>query len=226
MATIEDALEKSREIIGAALAEARADLAALDVRRHELEALIAQGEAALGGTPASAAETSMTLHDALALVLREKNNTPMTARELADAVNERGLYRKRDGSSVEVNQVQARVNNYEALFEKDGARILLREDPPMLATLPPSIVKFRDDDDGYFSWLEDHPDGYFINSERNPKPKYLVLHRPNCPHFTRNPELHWTRDYIKLCSSDRDALQEWASNTAHGEMTLCGTCFR
>jgi hypothetical protein len=41
-------------------------------------------------------------------------------RQLADAVNERGLYRKRDGSPVEVNQVHARTSNYEALFEKNG----------------------------------------------------------------------------------------------------------
>ena len=47
-------------------------------------------------------------------------------RELADEVNERSMYRKRDGSPVEANQVHARTKNYTALFEKDGSRIRLR----------------------------------------------------------------------------------------------------
>ena len=51
----------------------------------------------------------------------------MSARELADEVNSRGLYAKRDGRPVEVNQVHARVKNYPQLFEKDGSQIGLRD---------------------------------------------------------------------------------------------------
>ena len=36
------------------------------------------------------------------------------------------LYRKRDGSPVEINQVHARTSNYGALFEKDGPKIRLK----------------------------------------------------------------------------------------------------
>jgi hypothetical protein len=225
MADLADALERSRELIEAALVEARAELATLDTRRAELEALIAQGEASLAGTQPRAVTATMTLHDALVLVLRENKHAPMTPRQLADAVNERSLYRKRDGSPVEVNQVQARVNNYEALFEKDGALIKLREESPMLTTHPQNITVFRDDDDGFFDWLRANPDSYFINSERNPRPMYLVLHRPNCSHFTGESNLHWTKDYVKFCSPDRGDLEEWALGTVGGEVTLCRTCF-
>jgi hypothetical protein len=225
MTGLEAALETSREMIGAALAEARAELSALDARRAELQALISQGEAALGGPQSSVAKGTMTLHDALVLILRENNNEPMTARDLADAVNDRGLYRKRDGSPVEVNQVHARASNYEALFEKEGALIQLREESPMLDALAPGITSFRDDDGGFFAWLEGNPDGYVINSERNPKPTYLVLHRPSCPHFKGGTELHWTKDYVKFCSPDRRDLEEWAAGTVGGEVTLCRTCF-
>jgi hypothetical protein len=55
-------------------------------------------------------------------------------RQLADAVNERGLYRKRDGSPVEVNQVHARTSNCEALLEKNGPMIRLREESLMIST--------------------------------------------------------------------------------------------
>ncbi len=225
MSDIAAALQKSRQIIEAELTGARAELAALDARRDELEALIAQAEAVLGGSPAGDAEPRMTLHDALAMVLREHDGAPMTARELADAVTQRGLYRKRDGSPVEVNQVHARASNYEELFEKDGSLIRLRTLPPVLADLPPGVTLFRDDDSGFSGWLDGNPEGYFINAERNPGPRYLVLHRPGCPHFSRNPGLHWTKDYIKICSADRRRLETWAASAVGGEVTLCRTCF-
>lgn len=94
----------------------------------------------------------------------------------------------------------------------------------MPTTLPGGITQFQDDDRGFLAWLERYPDGYFINSERNPKPRYLVLHRPNCSHFTRNPALHWTKDYVKFCSRDRGNLEAWAIDTVGGEVTLCPTC--
>ena len=44
--------------------------------------------------------------------LDEQGNRWMRAREIADLVNERKLYRKGDGSPVDVNQIHARTNNY------------------------------------------------------------------------------------------------------------------
>ncbi len=204
---------------------ARDELAALDARREELEALIVQAEATIGAPLEPDAEPRMTLHDALAIILRENGDTPMTARELADAVNERGLYRKRDGSLVEINQVHARANNYGDLFEKDGPLIRLRTLPSTLANLPQGVTLFRDDDTGFFTWLDDNPDGYFINTERSPRPSYLVLHRSKCSHFDRGPNARWTKKYVKLCSCDRGHLEEWTVGTVEGEMTLCRTCF-
>src|SRR5882757_10004932 len=225
MSDLADALDRSREMIRAALADARAELAALDARRSELEALVSQGEAALGDARPPAGTTMMTLHEALAQILRENGNAPMTARALADAVNDRGLYRTRDGSPVEVNQIHARTKNYQDLFEKDGSLISLKEESPMLTDHPQTITVFRDDDPGFFRWLDDHQDGYFINSERNPKATYLVLHRPSCSHFDRGPAVHWTRDYIKICSPGRGDLEEWATSAVGGDVTLCRTCF-
>lgn len=225
MSDLADALQRSRELIRAALDDARTELASLDARRSELLALISQGEATLGEARLSAGATALTLHEAMAQILRENGNESMTARALADAVNDRGLYHTKDGSPVEVNQIHARVANYQDLFEKDGSLIRLREESPMLANHPQTVTVFRDDDEGFFDWLDIHPDGYFINSERRPRPTYLVLHRPGCRHFTRNPSNHWTRDYIKICSSRRDDLEEWATGTVRGDVTLCSACF-
>jgi len=225
MADLADALNRSREIIQSALADARAELAALEDRRGELLALISEGETVLGEARSAAVPTGMTLHEALAQILHENGNAPMTARALADAVTDRGLYRKKDGSPVEINQIHARTNNYHDLFEKDGSLIRLREEPSMLTNHPPSVTVFRDDDEGFWAWLDKHPDGYFINSERHPKPTYLVLHGPSCPHFTRDLSVHWTRDYIKICSPSRHDLEEWAAGTVGGQATLCSACF-
>ncbi len=226
MTELADALRRGREVIAAALADARAELAELDARRAELLALIAEAEAALGVAPEQN-DAGLTLHQALAQILRENRNEPMTARALTDAVNARGLYRKRDGSPVEVNQVHARTANYPDLFEKEGSQIRLKGEPRMTVDYPPNVTRFKDDDSGFLTWLDDHPAGYFINADRNPKPKYLILHRPGCPHIDRARSLHLTKDYIKICADDRAALEEWASGSVGGEPTLCpsSSCF-
>jgi hypothetical protein len=95
----------------------------------------------------------------------------------------------------------------------------------MLTTTPTGVLVFRDDDEGFFDWLEANPDAFFINTYRNPKPEYLVLHRPQCPHFKGGESLHWTKDYVKVCSTDRDVLEGWAAKVVGGEVTLCRSCF-
>jgi hypothetical protein len=94
LSNLGDALEGSRQMVRKALAEARADLETITSRQAELEQQIAAAESVLGQAPSSAQSSrSMTLHDALAQVLREGDNEGMTARALAEAVTRRPLYR-------------------------------------------------------------------------------------------------------------------------------------
>lgn len=231
MVDLESALEQARPSIEQALAEARAELASIQKRETELLHLIRRAEAVLGGSAAVEAtppDNRMTLHQALVQILRENGNNWMTVQALTQAVNERRLYAKRDGSPVEVNQVHARTNNYKSVFEKDGPNIRLREEPSVLSSISRQIELFRDNDDGFFDWLEQHPDAFFLNTNRNPVPSYLVLHRPDCRHFKGDrAHLNWTKDYIKLCADHRDTLEDWATD-AFGdaaEVTLCNGCF-
>lgn len=69
----------------------------------------------------------MYLHEAIAKVLKEKNR-PMTARELADELNQRKLYIKKDETLIETSQIHARVKNYTQLFRKRDGLISLREE--------------------------------------------------------------------------------------------------
>jgi hypothetical protein len=123
-------LESARPQLESGIAAAEAELEALEARRLELLALISQARAALGqpGVAGSdAGDERLTLHEALALVLRESEHEWMTVRELTDQVNARNLYQRRDGSPVEANQVHARTKKYPQ-FDKRGPRVRLRDD--------------------------------------------------------------------------------------------------
>jgi hypothetical protein len=121
-------LESARPQLESGIAAAEAELQALEARRLELVALINQARAALGQPGVGAREEHLTLHEALALILRENTNDWMTVRELTDQVNARSLYQRRNGSPVEANQVHARTKNYPQVFDKRGSRVRLRAD--------------------------------------------------------------------------------------------------
>jgi hypothetical protein len=56
----------------------------------------------------------------------------------------------------------------------------LREEPQMQAQLPQGITRFKDDDDGFLTWLTRNPDGYVMGHRYHPRqtealPKLLRL---------------------------------------------------
>jgi hypothetical protein len=69
----------------------------------------------------------VTLHEEIAEILREHGNWWMSTQEIANFVNERGRYRKRDGSEMSAFQIHGRTRNYEHLFERQGSQVRLRE---------------------------------------------------------------------------------------------------
>jgi multidrug resistance efflux pump len=125
------ALEASRPQIEAALAEAERELAELQAREQQLRTLITRAKAALGEQPpvATVPIQRLTLHEAIRQVLLDHPEDWMTVTDIAVEINRRKLYEKRDSSPVEPSQIHARTKNYAALFDKDGPRIRLREQP-------------------------------------------------------------------------------------------------
>ena len=91
-------------------------LAELLRSRSALSDTEARAREVLSGEPHQAAE-KLTLHEAIARVLADRGE-PMRTAEIGDAVNRRGLYRRKDGGPVGTAQVAARVNNYSRLFSK------------------------------------------------------------------------------------------------------------
>lgn len=134
MDALERALTANRVEVQQELANAEAELDALRTKTRALEVMIARARLVLDTeaqpmvpiTTLDAAGGHVLLHEAMTQVLRDRNNMPMSARELADAVNRSGLYRKRDRSPVDAGQIHARVHNYPRLFIREGGRIRLR----------------------------------------------------------------------------------------------------
>ncbi|MGH4020320.1 MAG: hypothetical protein ACRDT0_14010 [Pseudonocardiaceae bacterium] len=88
------------------------------------------------------------------------------------------------------------------------------------------MVRFVDNDDGYLAWIAQHTDGFVLNTERNPNPYYLRLHRATCWTITRlqpNARRWTTGDYIKICGS-RTELESWARDTVGGTVQPCRLC--
>lgn len=71
-------------------------------------------------------------------------------------------------------------------------------------TLPPGVVYF-DDDDAYFAWLADNPDGYVVNVRPTLTDGYVQLHRAMCKSISarREPGAYTERGYRKLCARTR-----------------------
>jgi hypothetical protein len=127
-----------REEIEADLDRARRGLARNSADRLELERARIVAEALLAlldEVDGSAAERhttgALTLHEAMAEVLRDAPAGMMRAGDLAAEVNRRQLYRMRDGRPVEPQQIHARIGHYGHWFEKEGTFIKLAPGCPV-----------------------------------------------------------------------------------------------
>lgn len=67
----------------------------------------------------------VTLHSEIEAILRGAGNQWMSTSDIAEAVNSRGRYQKKDGTTVSDFQVHGRTRNYDDLFERDGSRVRL-----------------------------------------------------------------------------------------------------
>jgi hypothetical protein len=69
---------------------------------------------------------------------------------------------------------------------------------------------FQDDDVGYRQGLWSHLNGYVVNAQRGSNPGEPILHKATCDTITPTPDREWTKDYIKVCSTNRYELDAWA----------------
>ncbi|MEG0662583.1 MAG: hypothetical protein RR472_04830 [Anaerovoracaceae bacterium] len=87
---------------------------------------------------------TLKLHEAMAQVLEEIPDRTLSAKELSDEIYARGLYRKKNGEQAMANQVRARCNNYNLLFEgkkKNFIRLREREEIGSLENLHNKLLQ-------------------------------------------------------------------------------------
>jgi hypothetical protein len=55
---------------------------------------------------------------------------------------------------------------------------------------------FIDDDGSYTDWIARNPEGFVLNTYREPTPRYLKLHRATCRTINGHPArgVRWTAD--------------------------------
>lgn len=66
----------------------------------------------------------MTLHEAIEKLLREKGR-PMTTQQIAEELNNKCWYQKKDGSKIQAFQIHGRTRNYSKIFDRDGSTVSL-----------------------------------------------------------------------------------------------------
>ncbi|MGV0849871.1 SIMPL domain-containing protein [Mycolicibacterium phlei] len=88
-----------------------------------------------------------------------------------------------------------------------------------------NIAEFRNNDDGYRTWVQNHSDGYVVNILRNYNPADARLHHADC--WTISPERiegALTNQYVKVCCVQLDELDQWATRQVGHPIPRCGTC--
>ena len=93
-------------------------------------------------------------------------------------------------------------------------------------------IAFQTQDQPYFNWMDENPNGLVLNTTRSPGAKYAMVHRSNCYHIRTVAE-HWEEnaytayEYIKVCSNDAEGLMNWIQqNRKHvlDHLRICKSC--
>jgi len=86
-------------------------------------------------------------------------------------------------------------------------------------------ITFRNNDEAYRAWIADNPNGFVLNTFREPKPTYLILHHADCGSISSGRISNYTtRTYIKVCSQAVKDLERWGREHTGGELHHCQLC--
>jgi 5-methylcytosine-specific restriction protein A len=97
-----------------------------------------------------------------------------------------------------------------------------------------TIEIFDVDDAPYFHWMQNNPEGFVLNTEKEEKTDFMMFHKANyCHHIgpydskqAQNPS-YTSSKRIKVCSNDVHELYQWAKKHRQHAVTnykICSTC--
>lgn len=100
-----------------------------------------------------------------------------------------------------------------------------------IVTPPPStpgVQEFSGNDKIYQEWLAKHPQGFVVNTNQGINAAYMTLHKASCGHVSnfssREPGAFTEGGYMKVCSTDRERLREWAKAHGRADGSFTGNC--
>jgi hypothetical protein len=89
------------------------------------------------------------------------------------------------------------------------------------------MKEFKNDEEGYLSWLKSHSSGFVVNVRREPDPDYVVLHRASCGSISSAkmlPGAYTSRSFRKWCSSELVDLKSAAKLEGRKDGTFSKHC--
>jgi hypothetical protein len=88
------------------------------------------------------------------------------------------------------------------------------------------IQRFQNDEDAYLRWVQANPDGYVVNvDEPRSFPQYPMVHRASHKVMSTPARTNYTTgDFIKICSMDLNALEQWSQEKYGRSLTRCAGC--
>lgn len=92
-----------------------------------------------------------------------------------------------------------------------------------------NYLVFDGNDEPYFDWMEEHPEGFILNVIRSSIIGPIVVHRSNCGHIRRGPGMDagafTTRGQFKVASLEINALLNWSKyHQPEAAIKYCQTC--
>jgi hypothetical protein len=107
------------------LGDARRQLEASSENANELQLNIANLEFLVSLVWPSEEPPKLTLHEAMKVVLEVQPGKVMRVSQLADEINTKHLYTRRDHKPIEPRQLEARAHQYPDMLERSGGFIRL-----------------------------------------------------------------------------------------------------
>jgi len=92
------------------------------------------------------------------------------------------------------------------------------------------MIKFENDDEGYFAWLAANPGGYVLNVREKSDSNYVVLHRATCGSISSpkvKPGAYTGRNYNKWCARTLSEIRYGATREGRTDGSFskrCGRC--
>lgn len=78
-------------------------------------------------------------------------------------------------------------------------------------------------DNRYWQWMDENPNGFVVNPKRNAKSKDFKYHRVGCNHIAdKSPHFTYTTNRKrKICSNN---LQDLQNKITQGTLVPCSSC--